>query len=181
MTVSSNFFSSWILLWFLSSLSFRIPSPSLLNYSLQTIKIYQLELTDTFSKWRVKCWFIKKKKIFTSLPFTHSQHLPSLLRVAAEFTSPCSPMTADAVRCQCNALVKKTNATLGRTQEGISKCKEVTPQGTCISSSEIVWIMMLLRFKNKKFGQVQRKTTETGGMRGESKTKREIYCSQWKV
>lgn len=57
----------------------------------------------------------------------HKQHLPSLLTVAAGFTSPGSPMTAGTVRCQCNALVKKTNATLGCIQEGISKCKELTP------------------------------------------------------
>lgn len=36
-------------------------------------------------------------------------------------------MTAGTVRCQCNALVKKTNATVGCIQEGISNCKGLTP------------------------------------------------------
>lgn len=56
----------------------------------------------------------------------HKQHLPSLLTGAAGFTSPGSPMIAGSVRCQSNALVKNTNATLGCIQEGISNCKGLT-------------------------------------------------------
>lgn len=55
------------------------------------------------------------------------QHLPSLLTVAAGFTSPGFPMIAGTVRCQCNALVKKTNTTLGCIQEDISSCEGLTP------------------------------------------------------
>lgn len=57
----------------------------------------------------------------------HKQHLPSLLTVAAGFGSPGSPMIAGTVRCQSNALGKKTNATVGCIQEGISYCKGLTP------------------------------------------------------
>lgn len=103
----------------------------------------------------------------------HKQHLPSLLTVAAGFTSPGSPMAAGTVRCQCNALVKKTNATLGCIQEGISKCKELTPlHKELISSSPLKLSEYSPSSESrKKLKQVQRRTTETGGMRGESKRK----------
>lgn len=165
-----TFFLPWILLWFLSSVSFRIPSPSLLNYSLQTIKIYQLELTDTVSKWRVKCWFIKE--VFTSPPFTHST-CPPAQSGAGLCRTP--PMTADNGRRRCNALVKETNATPGCAQEGVSRCEELTP---CTRNSyRLLWGGLdnsAPQIRSRTLTQVQRRTSKTRGKRAGSQVKGEI-------